>query len=223
MMAKREIIEKIRVERIKQIYKRADEIAALHNVLTSNRGNYFHLKLLHSIEEFMDFSQINKLRKNARLRESHFHLDKLLAFNLLEIVQEQDEEKYQRTELGKMSINSIRTFESQIGKKAAKEIYKANLGPESIRLFLRIFCQEKEIDFIEKEIKFTAPEIVEFSSFLPRSKERIAAIDKLIDAALLTYDDDLIYLGPAKISSFYKYLLVLNEIITRGKDENKKS
>lgn len=222
MITSQDIIKKIRSERIKEIFEKAIGIATLHNVLTFKKGNYFHLKLLHSLEESLSFFKIEELRMSVGLKESYFHFDILLAFHLVELVQEQGEERCKRTELGKMSINAVRDLESLIGKDSAIKLYEVHLGPNSIRFFLRICHQQKEVDFTEEEVKFSPHDIDKLSFFPPRSIGGIKAIDKLNDAALLNYDDDgFIYLSPLRGCSFYRYLLVLNEIIKRGKNDNK--
>lgn len=217
-----DIVRKIRGEKIRQIYKKANEIAALHNVLTSSRGNYFNLKLLDDLKENLDFYQIERLRKSVGLRESHIHIENLLVHNLVELIKEQGKERYHRTELGEMSINAVRTLELQIGQEAAKKIFKAHLDPDSIRLFLLIFNQEIEIDFTEREVKFSPEEIVKLGSFIRSEERKISAIDKLISAALLNYKDGLVYPSPSRSSSLYGYLIILYIIITRGKNKNKK-
>lgn len=216
-MTNQEVMRIIRAEKIREISRKVSKIVTLHNILTCEKGNYFHLTLLCLLENKLSLFQIEELRINAGLNKTDFHLDKLMSFKLVGLAQEQREEKYQRNELGQTAVKAVQTLESKVGKEAAKEIYDAYLDPNSTRLFLHIFDSAKELDFTEEGIKYSQDEVIQFSSFLPKKVLKIAAIDKLIDATLLNFYDRLFYLSPLKSNGFYRYLIVLNEIIKKTK------
>lgn len=213
-MINKDIIRELEGKRIKEIFKTAEGIAELHNILTSRRGNYFRRQLLQFLELEREASQLDELREKTDLRELHRHLNKLLKFNLIRTVQERDKEKYRRTQLGEKAINSLRALEQGIGKEEATKIYEAALGPNSIRLFLRVYGQKKEPNFEKLEVRYTPSEIGRLCLFLSRRIEGIAAIDKLSDADLLIYQEEgYIHMPAKKARSFYHYLQQLYQIV----------
>lgn len=197
---------------IKEIFKNADAVASLHQTVSSRRGNYFRRKLLQILETETSISEIEKKRSKVGLQESQRHINKLLELQLIDLSKE---DNYKRTNKGEESINALRALETELGKERARRIFSSFLGPNSIRLFLRVYGEKKQIDLEKKEIKFSPTEIGKLCLFLPRDIEGIAAIDKLSDAELLTYrDDGNVYLNPRKARAFYKYLKSLYEIRT---------
>jgi hypothetical protein len=213
-MTNKDIISQLEGEMIKEIFKEAEGIAELHNTITSCRGDYFRRRLLQVLEVEREVSQLEELREGADLRELHRHLNKLLTFNLIRTVQEKAGEKYERTQLGEKAINILRALEQRIGKEEATKIYEAALGPNSVRLFLRIYSQKKEPDLEKLDVRYTPSEIGKLCLFLSRRIEGIAAIDKLSDAALLIYQEDgYIHMPPKKARSFYQYLQQLYKIV----------
>jgi len=210
MKASDDVIPKLEGEHIKKIFKNAEQIAELHATLTSSRGDFFRMKLLNALEVRLSASDIVKLRDEAGLRGYHRHLNKLLKFNLVQ----KDGDGYVRTELGEEAINTLRELERRISQDAARKIYEASLGPNSIRLFLRVYGHKTEVDFEKREISFTPAEIGRLSFFLPRTIEGISAIDKLSDADILVYkEDNCVYMHPIKARSFYQYLQKLDKIL----------
>jgi len=200
---------------INDIFMKVDSLAKLHNTLTSIRGNYFHRVLLQVLEEEKSFSDIDTIRSKAGLGESQRHLHKLLEFNLIEELGGCDGlMKYKRTRLGEEAINALRALERELGNEEAEKIYSASLGPNSLRLFLRVYGNKKEIDIEKREVRYTPAEIGRLSLFLPRTVEGIAAIDKLSDAELLVYKEDgHVYFNPKRARGFYKYLSSLNGVL----------
>lgn len=204
-------------ELIKDIFKDAEEIAELHSTLTSSRGNFFRMQLLHKLEKKLTQEEIVKLCEEAKLVEADRHLNKLLKFRLIE----RDDNGYIRTKLGEDAINELRALERRIGEDSANKIYRTSLGVNSIRLFLRVYGQKKESDLEKLKIVYTPLEIGKLAFFLPRSAEGIAAIDKLNMAGLLSYEDDgNIHLNPRKSRSFYQYLQALYRIKEDAKNDN---
>lgn len=199
--------------RIKGIYKEAEKMAELHQTLTSRRGDYFRKRLLHKLGTSLTTREIEKLRVKAGIREYQRHLNKLMKFKLVEQKRKRPE-RYVRTDLGLVAVNAIRALERGIGREGAQKVYEASLGPNSIRLFLRIYGQKKEIDMKKLEIKYSPAEIGRLSLFLPRSIEGVAAIEKLADAGLLVHkEDDNFYVNAKKARNFYQYLLALYGIL----------
>lgn len=200
--------------RIKGIYKEAEKIAELHQTLTSRRGDYFRKRLLHKLGTPLTTREIEKLRVKAGIREYTRHLKKLMKFKLVEQKTKRPE-RYVRTDLGLVAVNALRVLEQGIGEEGAQKVYKASLGPNSIRLFLRIYGRKKEIDMRKLEIKYSPAEIGRLCLFLPRTIEGVAAIEKLADAGLLVHKkkDDNFYVNAKKARNFYQYLLALYGIL----------
>ena len=120
-----------------------------------------------------------------------------------------------RTATGERAINAVREFERRSGKEAAESVYAASLGPNSIRLFLRIYGDRKEADWEQMWIRYTPAEVGRLSLFVPRVIEGISAVDKLNEAGLLVYrDDDHIHMQPTQARGFYQYLRELYAIAT---------
>jgi len=200
---------------INEVFMLVDSIAKLHNILTSTRGNYFHRTLLQALEEEKSASDIDALRSQAGLGESQRHIHKLLEFNLIqEIRGNQHLKKYKRTILGEQAINALRALEREIGNEEAEKITAASLGPNSMRLFLRVYGNKKEIDIEKREVRYTPAEIGKLSLFLPRTVEGIAAIDKLSDAELLVYKEEgHVVFNPKRARGFYKYMSSLYTVL----------
>ncbi|MCH8986913.1 hypothetical protein IIA94_01955, partial [Patescibacteria group bacterium] len=120
---------------------------------------------------------------------------------------------YRRTELGERAINAIRELERKVGEERAKPIWEAALGKNSIRLFLKVYGSPKKSND-EGDIVFTPLEIGQISTFLPRTIEGIAAIDKLDDAGLVSYlEDGNVHVNPRRSTAFYSYLKNLYSIL----------
>ena len=199
---------------IKEIFNLADEIAELHACLTSPRGNYFRLRLLQAMEVPLDESAVEQLKVEAGINEWHRHLNRLLKYELAEARGEEGRQEYMRTPLGERCVNALRELERRVGEEAAKAVYSASLGPNSIRLFLRVYGDDREANWERLQIRYTPGEIGRLSLFLPRVIEGISAIDKLNEAEILVYrDDNYIYLQPVRARSFYQYLQELYGII----------
>ncbi len=218
-MIHNDISRELEGERIKVIFKEAQAIAALHNTITSPRGDYFRRRLLQALEVEQEVSQLEELREAADLRESHRHLNKLLESGLIRTLDGKAGESYVRTELGEKAINVLRALERSIGKAEATKIYEAALGPNSIRLFLRVYGNKKEVDLEKSDVRYTPFEMGRLSLFLPRSIEGISAVDKLNEAGLVSYEDDgFIYVRPRRARAFYQYLRSLIEILQGHQD-----
>lgn len=101
----------------------------------------------------------------------------------------------------------MREFEKRVGAEAANAIHSASLGPNSIRLFLRVYGDKREANWDQLQISYLPAEIGRMSLFLPRVVEGISAIDRLNEAGLLVYgDDNQIRMHAVKARSFYRYI-----------------
>ncbi len=98
-MIHNDISREIEGARIKVIFKEAQAIAALHNTITSPRGDYFRRRLLQALEAEQEVSQLEELREAADLRESHRHLNKLLESGLIRSLDGKAGESYERSKL----------------------------------------------------------------------------------------------------------------------------
>ena len=207
-------------EMIKKIFEKAEQIANLHAVLTSSTGNYFRLRLLQALRKGLTTDQLRNMRTEAKLHEQVRHMEKIVSFKLAEYKQN----IYKRREKGESALNAVREFERKVGKKEAKDIFKASLGSNSIELFLAVYGNKKHIeshpflDIIKKPerltVKYNPREIARIAGFLSRTVEGIAAIDKLDESGILKYEDDgYIHFSTVKARGFYQYLKRLYEIL----------
>ncbi len=205
---------------IKDIFKNADTMAHWHATISSARGESFRKKLLSLLGDGLTSEEINRLRKEFGVEEYTRHINKFIELGLIKAQKINDKDGFMRTELGERAINLIRNLERKIGLEKAQKIFNTSMGKNSIRLFLRIYGQDRQQDFSSGEIIYTPLEIGSMSSFLPRSIEGIAAIDKLDDAGLVSYmDDGRVHVNPRRSVAFYQYLRGLYLLIlTREKD-----
>lgn len=203
--------------KIKNLFEYAESVAELHTTLTSDRGNYFRMKLLHRLSSWLDETELKRLSEEETLEECVRHLNKLMRFKLVRPLQTYGKKLYIRTELGERAVNAARALERGIGRRPAEKIYEASLGPNSIRAFLRIYGRKGENDLTPKEIKHTISEIARQFSFIKRGIDRISAIDKLDLAGLFVFKDDgFVHIEPRKAREFYRYLLELHKVIEEG-------
>ena len=202
---------------IKDIFKDAHGVAELHSCLTSQRGDYFRLCLLQSIEKPMDETEIEQLRYKSKVHEHHRHLNLLIRFGLVRVQEVDGKKQVIRTESGEAGVNAVREFERKVGVEIAEAVYSASLGPNSVRLFLRIYGHPRPVDWSHREIRYTPEEIGRFCLFLPRTVEGLSAIDKLDEAGLLVYqDDNHVHMHPLKARSFYQYIQRLHRLLPAG-------
>ena len=193
---------------IKEIFSHADALAEIHATLTSPRGNWFRLHLLQALRKSQTIEEIQAMRKEAQLEETQRHLHKLLDTGLIHREGNRQNDPYERTPQGEVAVNAVRAFERQAGEETARALYEAALGPNSIRLFLRVYGNDKPADFKTRDIVYTPEEIGKLCLFLPRSVEGVAAIEKLSDAGILVYDDkdERIHFQSRLARGFYQYL-----------------
>jgi predicted transcriptional regulator len=199
---------------IRRMFRNAEAIAELHACLTSPRGTNFRLRLLQSMELPMGETAIERLRVEAGVNEYHRHLHMLFKFGLVREQEVAGDKQYVRTDLGEAAVNALRELERRVGAEAAQAVYSAAIGPNSIRLFLRIYGDHREVDWDRLQISYTPTEMGRLSLFLPRTIEGISAIDKLNVADVLVYgDDDRISMQPLKARAVYQYLQELYRIL----------
>ncbi len=198
---------------LEELFRNADAVALLHQSISSPRGDHFRRSLLQRLGTQARLSEIEQLRCEAGLEESQRHINKLMALQLIEL---DEQANYKRTRKGEECINALRALETDVGKGEARRIFTSSLGPNAIRFLLRVYGAKAEVDLVRNAIKFTPAEVGKLSLFLPRSIERVAAIDKLSDAEVLVYKDDgNVYLDAKKTRGFYKYLTSLHQILTQ--------
>ena len=207
---------------IKEIFKRADEIAELHACLTSPRGDNFRLSLLQALGVFLDEAAIERLKVESRVNEYHRHLHRLLGLGLVRKQEIDGAGLYIRTTLGEAAVNTVREFERRTDSGIVQTVWSAALGPNSIRLFLRVYGDRREAQWDRLQVTYTPAEIGSLSLFLPRTIEGISAIDKLNEAGLLVYqDDDRIHMQPLMARSFYQYLHGLYRIVADNQESGR--
>ena len=199
---------------IKDVFKRAEEVAELHSALSSPRGDYFRLHLLQRLDDHFDESMMERGRVEAGVQEYQRHLNKLLRVGLVVEQELNGQKTYTRSRLGETAVNAMRELQRNIGGEEARAIYAASLGPNSVRFFLRIYGDKQDGSWDRSEVQYTPAEIGRLSLFLPRVIEGVSAIDKLSEAGLVVYrDDGYVYIPPVKARGFYRYLLELYEIV----------
>lgn len=198
---------------IKDIYKQADRIARLHATLTSPRGEFFRRKLLHMLADGLTSEEILKITKEFGVEEYKRHINKFIEDGFVMMIDVDGKEGYVRTAHGEKAINALRALERKIGPEKAKAIFIASLGSNSIRLFLKVYGQKHAEENVGEDIIYTPIEIGQLSTFLPRTIEGLASIDKLDDAGLVSYlDDGNIHVNPRRCVAFYQYLKALYEL-----------
>ncbi len=197
---------------LEELFRNADAVALLHQSISSPRGDHFRRRLLQKLGTQTSLSEIEQLRCEAGLEESQRHINKLLV---LQLIEPDEQGTYKRTSKGEQCINALSALETDVGKAEARRMFTSSLGSNAIRFMLRVYGAKADVDLVRNEIKFTPAEVGKLSLFLPRSIERVAAIDKLSDADVLVYrEDGNIYLDAKKTRGFYKYLTSLHEILT---------
>ncbi len=206
MIAHEAVPNELAGQTIKEVFRQADQVAELHSCLTSPRGDYFRLRLLQALEVALTEGAIEELRVRSGVNEWHRHLHMLLRYGLIRM-QQDDEPLYVRTPLAEQAINTVREFERRVGRAPAQTIYSASLGPNSIRLFLRIYGDRAARTWDQFHVKYTAEEMGRLSLFLPRIIEGISAVDKLSEADLVVYGDDgYVHVRATAARNFYQYL-----------------
>ena len=209
---------------IKEVFHWAEEISCLHSCLTSPRGDYFRLRMLQAMETPVAEAEIEKFQVESGVQEHIRHLNKLLKAGLISAKGFDGESKYTRTELGERAVNALREFQRNIGEDEARAAYSAALGPNSIRLFLRIYGNEPKQPRDHLDVRYTPAEVGRMSLFLPRIIEGISAVDKLNEAGLVIYrDDGYIYVPPVKARAFYRYLRELYGIVRANGRQDKRT
>ena len=169
--------------------------------------------MLQAMESPVEEAEIEKVQDGSGVQEHIRHLNKLLTAGLISAQEFDGENKYTRTELGERAVNAVREIQRSIGEEKARAIYSAALGPNSIRLFLRIYGNNPEPSLDHLKVRYTPAEVGRMSLFLPRIIEGISAVDKLSEAGLFIYgDDDYIYMPPVRARAFYRYLQELHAI-----------
>ena len=202
------------VGRSKEVFHRAEEISRLHSCLTSPRGDYLRLRMLQAMETPVEEAEIEKFQAESEVQEHIRHLNKLLKEGLISAQGPDREGKYSRTELGENAVNAVREFQRSTGQEAASAVYLAALGPNSIRLFLRIYGNKPNPARDNLDVQYTPAEVGKMSLFLPRIIEGVSAVDKLSEAGLVIYGDDgYIYMPAVNARAFYRYLRELFGIV----------
>ena len=161
------VADELAGETIKDVFKNAEPVADLHACLTSSRGSNFRLRLLQALEVPRESDAIERLRIDAGINEYHRHLNMLLKFDLV-CVQEIDGNKhYLRSELSERAVNGLRALGRRIGREEVDAIYAASLGPNSLRLFLRIYGDRREPDWDIRQIRYTARRLAGLACSFP--------------------------------------------------------
>ena len=208
---------------IKEVFHRAEEISRLHSCLTSTRGDYFRLRMLQAMEAPVEVAEIEKVQVESGVQEHIRHLNKLLKAGLISVQGLGSESKHTRTELGERAVNALRGFQRSIGEEESRATYSAALGPNSIRLFLRVYGNRPSPLKDHLDAQYTPAEVGRMSLFLPRIIEGISAVDKLNEAGLFIYGDDgYIHMPPIKARAFYRYLLELYGIVRDNRRRDKR-
>ena len=178
-MASEDVRNQLAGRTIKDIFKNAEKTAELHGCLTSPRGDHFRLRLLQGAGAPLGEAAIERLRIESGVNEYHRHLNMLLRFGLVQKQETDGNTLYTRTPLGETAVNAVREFERRVGTEDAQAVYSAALGPNSIRLFLRVYGDRREVEWDRLQITYSPVEIGRLCLFLPRTIDGISAIDKL--------------------------------------------
>lgn len=203
-------------EIIKNIYQRAEDVARLHNAATSRSCKFFRMELLNKRSWLS--SEIKKLRDERKVKDSKRHLSRLTTENLIIKNRLGKNTRYIRTEAGDEIVAIIKNLQRKIGERHAKKIFKANLGPDSIKFFLNLYGSTKKIIYHNNDknpyIKFRFREIKRLASFLPRTVDEVAVLDRLDEARLLFCKNRHVVMSPIRSKAFYQYLKNIYILIT---------
>ena len=218
------LVKELAGRTIKELFRRAEEISRLHSGITSPRGDYLRLRMLQAMETPLAEFEIEDVQAESGVQEHIRHVNKLLNLGLISAHGSDGGSKYARTDLGERAVNAVREFHRNIGGEIARAVYSAALGPNSIRLFLRIYGDKREPARDHLDVRFTPVEVGRMSLFLPRIIEGVSAVDKLSEAGLFVYGDDgYIYMPAVKARAFYCYLRELYEIIRANSRRDKRT
>jgi len=206
----------------KLVFRLAGSVAILHQTVTSPTGNNFRLRLLQKCEKGLTMTEIEKLKDESEITELERHIHKLLMLKLIK-EEEGNGIVYTRTALGEEAVNAVKELQRKLGKEESKNLFNAHLGKNSIRLFIKVYEQDRDFsnnDVVIKaelfEVTFDPLEIGRLSLFLPRSIEGLSAIDKLNSAGLLYYgEDNQIHFPPVKARSFFQFMRRLLVILQK--------
>jgi len=191
---------------IRRIFRRAERVAGLHAGLVSGADNYFRRRFLESLGDGLSERQLRNLATTDGLVNLDRDIGQLLDLGLIEESRLYGVERYRRTALADQSLDALYTLERKLGDQEARQIYDADLGSNSIRLFLRIYGSKRPYPERGLQESYSLLEMGKMSLFLPRTTDRYSAMDKLDQAGLMTSDDSVFRVPPVKARSFYQYL-----------------
>ena len=199
---------------IKEVFGHADQVADLHACRTSRRGDYFRFRLLQQMESPMGEEAAERMRVESGVNEYHRHLHMLLRHRLARLVDGDGASSLVRTDLGESAVNAVRELERRIGVAQARSIYCASLGPNCLRLFLRIYGDTGKASWEHLQVTYSPADIARLALFLPRAIDGISAVDTLNEAQLVVYrEDNRVYMQATRARAFYHYLKELYAIV----------
>lgn len=201
---KRKVVKERR--KFRSLYRRAADLAALHAVLSSSRGDFYRFRLLQLLETGKSMAELESQRASNDVEELHRHVNMLQKFSLIEEVGSNGSLVYRRTESGEKGVNALRALGRRVNEDGLLKILQANFGVNSIHLFLNAYGYKKDVDFQKPEFEFTPLEIGQITMSIPRTIEGVSAIDKLGSAEILVYSNDgKIRMNSQKARALFQY------------------
>ena len=86
------------------LFRHAEDLAALHDVLSSANGDYFYLRLLQRLETERSLEELEQFRLDVHLEEIRRHLNKLLGFGLIGEHSADGCTLYERSDAGEKAV-----------------------------------------------------------------------------------------------------------------------
>ena len=214
----REKHKKVKEERkIRILDRRAVQLANLHTVISSPRGEFFRFRLLQMLEREKSLTELLEQKEKEPIKELSRHLRMLQEFSLVAEMMTDGKRMYKRTTKGEATINALRALGRRVGEETFSSILHANFGVNSIRFFLRTYGYKKDLDLRKPQVEFTPYEVGKIALFLRHNVVAgVSVIDKLSSTGILVYlEDGTIRLDSKKAQALFQYWVDLNGILNR--------
>ncbi|MFT7183919.1 MAG: hypothetical protein ACI9QC_000244 [Oceanicoccus sp.] len=211
-------VSDLRGEEIHGIFAHAEEIAGMHSALTSSRGDYFKKRLLSKLSKPLEEKMVREFAEKSGIKDYKRHVHQLVKCGFVEQKSSSDKMwyTYRRTYNGEEAMAFVSKLERKFGTGRVKDLFKASLGINSTRLFLKVYSSTPKAFNGEKDIVYSPLEIGQMTSFLPRTIEGISASDKLDGGGLVSYmEDGNVHVNPRRSTAFYQYLKGLYSLLPR--------
>lgn len=203
-------------KRIRTLLRRCKELANVHAIITSPRGDFYRFRLLQTLEVEMSLEDLIAQKENEPVEEVVRHLTMLQEHSLVAETVTIGKTVYKRTTNGERAVNAFRALARRLGEEGSSKIVHAEFGVNTISFFLRAYSSQKEIDIRKPVIEFTLFEIADMLRLTPRTVEGAAVLDKLANGEILVYPNGgNAQMNPHKARALFQYLDDLHGVLGR--------